>query len=210
MSRPPRPVLRPPQGSSALEEGEDFIEEVYEGEAPAPSRAALRAELRGDPRESDRESLRLAEIRAKEIMGDLGDDFDDAVDEFAVDPRDVPVGWTYEWKRWLNVGAEDPAYEVAVRRKGWTPVPASRHPSYMPSNMRDGPITRKGMMLMERPKSITDKVRDRETLKARLQILNKERQLNQTPEGHLERSNKDRSLVQVKKSYEPIEIPEDD
>lgn len=164
-----------------------------------------RPEMRPAMREEDpraRAARRAAELRDHGALGDEG------TDEFYIDPNDVPPGWTYEWKRKLTMGAEDPAYEVHLARAGWEPVPTSRHPSYMPQG--NYPIIeRKGMVLMERPAEITGEARERELRKARNQVRQKEQQLNSADPGQFERHKSDGSpLVKVGKSWEAIPIPE--
>ena len=63
---------------------------------------------------------------------------------------------------------------------------------------------RDGMILMERPKELSDDVRAADLRRARLQIRSKEAQLNASPDGTFER---DRPLV--KKSYEQMTIPKE-
>lgn len=165
-----------------------------------------RPEMRPAMREEDPRTR--AARRAAELRDHRNGDMDDGVDEFAIDPSDIPEGWSYEWKRRTVLGAEDPAYQVALARAGWEPVPTSRHPSYMPMGGDYPFIERKGMILMERPLEITDDARAAELLKARRQVRQKEAQLNSAESGQFERSNKDQSLVKVRKSYESIPIPE--
>ena len=131
------------------------------------------------------------------------------MDDFFVDPSSIPDGWTYEWKRLTVLGMEDPSYQVSLRRTGWTPVPAHRHPEMMPAGHKDDAILRKGMILMERPEEITQEVRAIDKKRARDQIRVKEQQLNEAPTGQFERRNKDSSLAKVKKSYEAMPIPEE-
>jgi hypothetical protein len=164
-----------------------------------------RADSRPDMRADDPRAR--AEQRAAELRGHLGD-MDEGTDDFYIDPKDVPDGWSYEWKRHTTLGQEDPAYQVQIARRGWTAVPADRHPSYMPDNGRFKTIDRKGMVLMERPQSISDEARDIELRKARNQVRQKEAQLNSVPEGQFERDDP-RVRANVKKSYTPVEIPKD-
>lgn len=154
-------------------------------------------------------SLKSAKKRAEEIRKHLGGDLDEGVDDFFVDPSSIPDGWTYEWKRHTVLGMEDPSYQVSLRRTGWTPVPAHRHPEMMPAGHKDDAILRKGMILMERPEEITQEVRSIDKKRARDQIRVKEQQLNEAPTGQFERRNKDSSLAKVKKSYEAMPIPEE-
>ena len=79
----------------------------------------------------------------------------------------------------------------------------------MPSTGNYAAIERKGMILMERPKEITDEVRSTDLRRARQQVRQKEEQLNSAPDGTLQRKKSDgSSLANIKKSYEAIPIPE--
>lgn len=147
-----------------------------------------------------------AERRAAELRGHS--DTDDGTDEFFVEPGIIPDGWSYEWKVKTVLGAEDPAHQVALQRKGWEIVPASRHPEMMPLGYTGNMITRKGMILMERPLSITEEARMAEHRRARLQVRAKEEQLSASKPGEFERSNKGNDLTKIKKGYEAMPIPE--
>ena len=116
--------------------------------------------------------------------------------------NEIPAGWTYEWKRKAIMGKEDPAYEVELARGGWEPVPASRHPSMMPKGKYET-IERDGMILMERPKELSDDAHNADLRRARLQVRSKEAQLTSGPDGTFER---DRPVV--KKSFEAMPIKE--
>ena len=72
----------------------------------------------------------------------------------------------------------------------------------------DEPIRRKGLVLMERPKEITDRVKQIDIRRARQQIAIKEQQIKNAPDGQFDRNNKDNSLVSVKRSYQPMAVPE--
>lgn len=171
---------------------------------PVDARPDPRGDLRTDPRGmSPREAAELRAAQITEHMGDL----DEGTDEFYIDPGMVPDGWCYEWKRRLLLNKEDPAYEVAVARTGWTAVPASRHPQMMPAATTSASIERKGMILMERPQSITDRAKAIEARKAALQVRAKEEQLSAAPQGQFSRNNKDASLVKISKSYEGMSVP---
>lgn len=164
--------------------------------------AIPRSEMRSAaPREDDPRAR--AAKRAAEIRGHRTEQSLDENDRFKVDMHEIPAGWTYEWKRKTIYGKEDPAYEVELMRGGWEPVPASRHPAMMPRGQYET-IERDGMILMERPKELSDDVRAADLRRARLQVRSKESQLNASPDGTFER---DRPLV--KKSYEQMPIPKE-
>ena len=167
----------------------------------------LRPEMRPNAvaEESPREraARRVAELRGHDT--DLGDD---GSYEYYIELGIIPEGWSYEWKTRTILGAEDPAHQVALARKGWEIVPASRHPELMPIGYKGVEITRKGMVLMERPLEITQEAKNAEYRKARMQMRDKEAQLTQAKGGEFDRSNKGDPLVKINKKYEAIPIPE--
>lgn len=192
----PRRRGRPPgHVKKALDAETSLASEEVVSNRP-PMRPEMRAE---DPRSR-------AAARAKELRDHLGS-LDEGTDEFYFDPNNVPDGWSYEWKTRLVLGQENPAQQVALRRTGWEAVPVSRHPEMMP-NGAVGHIERKGMVLMERPKEITDEVRNLDYRNARNQVRSKEQQLNSAPDGQFGRDHS-QAQPKISKSYEPIPIPSD-
>lgn len=184
-SEPPRRRGRPPTTSLApASPAEPEPDVTYRDEDPR-TRAARRA------------------LELREHLGNL----DQGTDEFYVDPRIIPDGWGYEWKRYTILGAQDPSYQVSLARAGWEAVPPSRHPEMMPDNYRGNTIERKGVILMERPLEIIDEVKSIEKRKARDQVVQKEQLLSGAEPGQFERDNKGAPLVRIKKSYESIPIP---
>lgn len=167
----------------------------------------IRPEMR--PTATAEESPReRAARRTAELKGHASDITDDGTDEFHLELGIIPDGWSYEWKTRTILGKEDPAHEVALSRKGWEVVPASRHPELMPMHYKGVEITRKGMVLMERPMEITQEARNAELRKARMQMRDKEAQLNQSKGGEFDRSNKGDPLVKINKKFEAMPIPE--
>lgn len=177
---------------------------VVEDMRPEPVGEA-REEMRASKREEDPRSR--AERRAAEIRQHLKGDISDGADRFFVDPRIIPDGWSYEWKRKTIWGKEDPAHEVELARQGWETVPASRHPQMMPKGNWQT-IERDGMVLMERPKVLTDDVHKDNLKRARLQVRAKEAQLTQAPEGTFDRDDP-RVRPSIKKSFEAMPISEE-
>jgi hypothetical protein len=215
----PKKRGRPPKVKEALDQAAQsaaeavnmhVLEQAFEPLAVAPAAThadaapTIRADIRAPMREEDPRTR--AARRAAELRDHLGD-MDEGTDDFYINKDDIPPGWEYEWKRKLLLGAEDPAYQVALARAGWEPVPTARHPSYMPNNGDHPIIERKGMVLMERPSEISDEARAIELRKARNQVRQKEAQLNSAEGGQFERANKDQSLVNIRKSYDSIPIP---
>lgn len=186
-----------------------------ENEAP---KRMKRSEMRDDPNEVSRPPVRAeqreddprarAARRAEEIRKhNEGQSFGEA-DRFYIDPRMIPDGWSYEWKRKTLWGKEDPAHDVEMARLGWEPVPASRHPELMPKGNFQT-IERDGMILMERPKVLTDEAHAANLKRARLQVKAKEAQLSQAPDGTLPRDEDARTRPVIRKSYEAMPISEE-
>lgn len=157
------------------------------------------------PREEDPRAR--AARRALELREQASSD-DDGVDKFYIDPKTIPDGWSYEWKTFTVLGKENPSYQVAMAHKGWEAVPRSRHPHLMPINYQGETIEREGLILMERPLEITQEAKARDLRIARAQVRGKEEQLGGAPSGQFERDNKGAPLVNVKKSFEHMPIPE--
>lgn len=166
-----------------------------------------RAEMRPEMREDS--PAERAKRRAAEIRGHIGD-MDEGTDEFFVPSQIIPEGWTYEWKRKLLLGQEDPTYTVQLARMGWEAVPLNRdrdHMAMMPPTWPHNTIERKGMILMERPTEVVEEARSIELRRARDQVRAKEAQLAGTPEGTMTRDHA-KVRPQIKKGYEPIPVPE--
>jgi hypothetical protein len=163
----------------------------------------LRGEVRADTREEDPRAR--AERRATEIREHNDGASEGEAGRFDVDPRLIPDGWSYEWKRKTLLGKEDPAHEVELARVGWEAVPAKRHPELMPAGNWQT-IERDGMILMERPKVLTDEVHAKNLRLARAQVRAKEEQLGHTPAGHLTREEDPRTRPVIKKSFEAMPI----
>lgn len=166
----------------------------------------MRTDMR-KPIGNSEEARKRASLRAKEILDNIDGNLDEGTDEFFIPAEYVPDGWTYEWKRKSVLEKEDHSHQLELARKGWEPVAASRHKDMMPVGYKGETIERKGMILMERPAEITEEVRRIEYRKAVGQVNMREAILNQSSPGQFERAHQDRSLVKVKKSFEPMPIP---
>lgn len=177
------------------------------GSAAASFRPDPRPEMRAGFAPHEETSRERAARRTAEIMGHLDENLDEGVNELDIDPAIVPEGWTYEWKRQTVYGKSDPAYDTKLARTGWETVPSERHPSMMPKGYR-GEITRDGLVLMERPKAITDKVKQIMYRKAKGAVALKEQQLNEGPPGTFERvDERGRPMAKVRTTHSPVEIP---
>lgn len=182
---------------------EEMRAQLQSGATPVaqPRAKALRPDMKpDDPRAR-------AKQRAAEIRDNIGD-LDEGTDKFHIGGLE-PDGWTYEWRRKTVLNQEDPGYQINLARRGWEPVPANRHPHMMPDGDKYTTIERDGMILMERPREITDESRRIDDRKAKQQVRIKEEQLSAAPPGQFERSNKDQPMTRIKRSVEPMVVPED-
>lgn len=102
-----------------------------------------------------------------------------ASDPFWIDPTMIEKGWTYEWKRHSTLNQEDPGYAAELAQNGWTPVPAERHPGYFMPADYTGAVIRRGLILMERPETLTQEARDEERAAARGAIASQQQLFGQ-------------------------------
>jgi len=179
--------------------------------APLPTPQAPQTQEAAKPVDPN-DPMERARRRAAELREHAS--FDPGGDKFAFDLAIVPPGWSYEWKRFLVMGASDPSYQVSLAQRGWEAVPASRHPEMMPLGHEGATIDRDGMRLMERPAVITEEAREREKRDAREQVRGKEQQVTAAPAGDsspFEGTNRDArgKPLGIKRSYssEEMEIP---
>lgn len=129
-----------------------------------------------------------------------------ALNRFDVDERKIPPNMSYGWKRKTLYGMEDIEGLINAEANGWTCVPPDRHPELMGSRASQAnEIVRGGLVLMERPKEMTNYVMDLEERDARRQIANQMQRLQIG--GHRAAGRG------VKTNYEPApqdrQVPED-
>ncbi len=165
----------------------------------SPARESLRDNARPVVEEN---SLERARERMKELAEINSLSTNEGVDKFWA-PR-PPEGWSYEWKTKAVFGKEDPAQMITYYRTGWQEVPLARHPEMMLPGDKSQFIERDGMILMERPAELTERVRNLDLRRAREQITNKKQQLQEAPAGQFQREG-----VKLNSSFEPIPVPKD-
>lgn len=148
-----------------------------------PARRAGRPANARVQRQPVREDLVRAQARDKEDTNRLRRTHRRTVDGLSIDPKVIPDGFSYEWKRETCFNEPDLDHMTNLQENHWRPVPASRHPHLMPEGKRDGAIRRKGLLLMERPSYLTKEARQEDYELAREQVHIKEDQLGRTPAG---------------------------
>lgn len=188
---------------------ENVVEAALEtGDVEHTAQPVQREPMREDMRPPMREmtSQERADARAAEILG-TGELLDHTA-KYEL-PFDIePDGWSYEWKAMSVSGKLNDQHINNLRQNGWSFVPASRHPDLVGQLKGTTEIIeRDGQVLMERPRQITDMVRERDRQRARAQVRSKEQQLKQAPPGTFERGTHPQAPVKISKHYEQIHLP---
>lgn len=148
-------------------------------------------------------SLARAEARLREIRGN-SPDMGETRDRFYAPPP--PDGFDYQWKMRSVMGEEQNSYIVELSRQGWEAVPLSRHPELMPHGWSGNTIEVDGLVLMERPKILTDEARAIEARNAKEAVMTKEAQLKTGRGSDLG----PREVHRFSKSRSPIGVPSDE
>lgn len=141
--------------------------------APTPRRAYTRRNTRATSRDPAREPSRGGPITVEGHNGEvLSRKRKTGIDIFAIDPRIVPAGWTYQWNVVSVVGNADIVLDqsLGMYENGWRPVPAQRHPGMFVAHGTTGQIIRGGQRLEERPIELTKEARRDEIRDAKQQI----------------------------------------
>ena len=110
-------------------------------------------------------------------------------DPFYIPVEEIPEGSSYEWKRFSNVGQEDPFYIAQMRQQGWEPVDPRKHPNWVPPGYKDPYIIKGGQILMERPIELTQEARREQRQLARTQMIEAEQRLGMTPKDTMTRQH---------------------
>ena len=106
---------------------------------------------------------------------------DRKVDQLSVDPKMVPPGVSYEWKRTSVYGMDDSDHLNQLMANHWSPVPEDRHPNFR--------VKRKGLILMERPSYLTQEAKDEDLDIALGAVESVRSNLTSTPQGTLTRNH---------------------
>lgn len=127
-------------------------------------------------------------------------------DQFYIPLDEIPEGSNYEWKRWENVGLQDPFYIARMREQGWEPVNPKKHPSWVPPGYKEPHIIKGGQILMERPMELTLEARKELQILSRTQVVEAEQRLGMTPKGEATRELKEVQPRVQKEYMRPIAI----
>src|SRR5688572_10769992 len=121
---------------------------------------------------------------------------DNTMDQFDVPASLKEPGWDYQWCVKSVMGQDQIAAQLRDLENGWRPINADRPEfagRFMPEGYK-GPIERDGLILCERPMSLTEEARreDRHNANAQRRENRKRFGLKDLPAGFEDRSSSDR------------------
>lgn len=161
---------------------------------------------------SARENIRDEDIRDDEASHDGGDGGprlqrkrNRTADKLYIDPRTIPRGMSYEWKRESCYGESDRYHIVEMMDNHWKPVPADRHPNLAKDGDSSGHIKLKGLILMERPAYLTKEAQDEDYDIAMAEIDSNIKQAMRTPDGTMTRNHDSvKRSSRIKTDWSPL------
>jgi len=152
--------------------------------------------------EYDRQYLRRDEgDRVRQLKGNQ-----------SINPFDIPEeltakypGLSFQWNNYEIFGRPADSREVSFQqRQGWRACPHSMFPGYYAPVGEPGFITTQGMILMERPKHLTEEARREEVDRALYNARANQQRAAETPPGQAPRLRPQFSSQTVS-----LEIPDD-
>lgn len=119
------------------------------------------------------------------------------IDKFAIPKEEIPSGWSYQWIAETVLNEPQTAQMLDFQQKSWTMVPQDRHPTR--------PVRQGGLVLVERPKVLTDEARQEEMQEAKDQIKANVEQF--APPGGLQKTGSIRRGKPVSVSADGVPEP---
>ena len=166
--RPGRPKRIPRVAPAALTVEDDIANETDGGFSAAAPRTAHRVpdhQPATAARDADHEPAHEApRVRTRSRRSTVQEDM------FYIPVEEIPEGSSYEWKRFSNVGQEDPFYIAQMRQQGWEPVDPRKHPNWVPIEL-------------------TQEARREQRQLARTQMVEAEQRLGMTPKDTMTRQH---------------------
>lgn len=169
-----------------------------------------------EPKRAEEKPAKRYNMRAAPNWESVDPEADETPDRLRIAPALIPEGLTLQWVTDSVRGQPFHQRRAEFEKKGWTPVHSEDFDGqfngmFMPKNS-EGEIKVEGLVLMARPKEMTDKAKRKERMKALEQVAIKEAALkggdltNVTLDAtHPSAVNSNR----ISKSYERISIPEE-
>lgn len=130
------------------------------------------------------------------------------MDEFDIPKEMIPDNETWEWKNFSIAGKDDPFYVQGMRENGWEPVDATKCRDLVPPGYT-GPVMKKGMILMERPKHLTEEAHEEQRQLAMNQVETRVQYLADAPPGTAPRNINPKTVPNIRRNFGRAEIPID-
>lgn len=156
-------------------------------------------------------------MRAKPNWEVMEAEDEETPDRFRVPPGLIPDSLSAQWVTDSVFGQAQNQHRSNFEKRGWTPVHQEDFDGvldgkFMPKG-RTGEIILDGMVLMVRPREMTEKAELKERRKALEQVAIKERALRSGDLPNVSLDSQHPSAVntnRVSKTYERVEIPDSD
>ena len=122
----------------------------------------------------------------------------------------IPDDTSLEWKLFSCAGQEYPFHLQAMRKQGWEPVNPQEHPDWLnlPPNFKDSTVVIDGLILVERPKSLTDQAREDDRMASKQRMREAEQRLGFTPRDTLTRDHEGAKPRIDKQYMRPMQVEE--
>jgi hypothetical protein len=180
-----------------------------------PGRPRKDAGVERDPqRNPDDQSPRRFKMRATPNWESFDASSEETPDRLKIDPSLIPDGMSAQWVTDSIYGQSMAQHRAEFERKGWTPIHQDDFDGqfdgmFMPRGAK-GEITVDGLVLMMRPKEITDRARFEDRRKAIEQVAIKEQALRggDLPVSLDARHPSAVNSNRITKSVERIDIPD--
>ena len=131
----------------------------------------------------------------------------DFVDELYVDPKEIPDGFCVEWKRNAIHGKVDNEHHLGLEMDGWEYAQPKQFPSRVGKHFTGDKVLYKDLILMIRPKELTDEAKLEDKTNAKNQVKTKMAELGLAGQGEAQRvDGYGRSMANVKISYDKIQV----
>jgi len=148
------------------------------GRPPKQKSAGIEREPQREVQQKAGKSIKM---RAKPNWEQIDPNAVDTADRLAVPAHLIPEGMSLQWVTSRVYGQEMARHRADFERRGWTPVHGEDFDGqldgmFMPKGA-DGEIEIDGLVLMARPKQITEAATKNDTIRARQQVLKKEAEM---------------------------------
>jgi hypothetical protein len=190
---------------------EEIQAPVPEKRGPGRPRKVLSAKPEGPPPVHNK-----FKMKAKPNWDLFDASADDTPDRLRIPSEKIPEGMSLQWVTDTCLGQAMAQHRQLFERMGWTPVHQEDFDGvyngmFMPMNA-PGEINVEGLVLMARPKELTDKAKRSDYKKARDQLEIKERALRGGDIPGVTLDAKASNALQgnkINRSFERISVPED-